>query len=124
MKTLSKIIIAITIISFTTFCSSNAQTTKAKFKVYGNCEMCKKTIENSLDVKGVKSVDWNMDTKMIEITYQVDKISEDKLHQLIAAAGYDTEKSKADDKAYATLPECCQYTRKKEIFWQFWLQTS
>ncbi len=113
MKTFSKIIISIAIISFTTFCSSSAQTTKVKFKVWGNCEMCKKTIENSIDVKGVKSADWNMDTKIIEISYQADKISEDKLHQLIASSGYDTENAIAEKKAYSDLPECCQYERKK-----------
>lgn len=113
MKTISKIIALVFTVSLFSFSCSNAQTTKAKFKVFGNCEMCKKTIENSLDVKGVKSTNWSTETKMIEIAYQADKISEDKLHELIAASGYDTEKKKGDDKAYDALPGCCQYTRKK-----------
>jgi mercuric ion binding protein len=75
--------------------------------------MCKKTIENSLDVKGVKAANWNVDSKIIEVTYMSDKINEDKIQDLIAASGYDTEKKKADDKAYKALPECCQYTRGK-----------
>lgn len=112
MKTFSKITALVSLITFITFCSSNAQTTKAKFKVFGNCEMCKKTIETALDVKGVKAASWSTESKMIEISYQADKISEDKLHELIAASGYDTEKKKGDDKAYGNLPGCCQYTRK------------
>ncbi len=99
------------------FSCANAQdknpVATAKFMVSGNCEMCKKTIETALETKGVKSADWNQKTKMIEIVYQPSKIAEDKLHELIAAVGYDTEKKKADDKAYQALPECCQYTRKK-----------
>jgi Cu(I)/Ag(I) efflux system membrane fusion protein len=27
----------------------------------------------------------------------------------LAAAGHDTEKLKADDKAYSALPSCCKY---------------
>ena len=101
----------------TLFSCANAQdknpTATAKFGVSGNCEMCKKTIENSVDTKGVKSAEWNEKTQMIEVVYQPAKISEDKLHDLIAAAGYDTEKKKADENAYKALPDCCQYTRKK-----------
>ena len=92
--------------------AQSKNTTKTKFKVLGNCEMCKKTIETSLSVKGVKTADWNVDTKIIEIVYQPDKISEEKLHDLISASGYDTDKKKGDDKAYSELPGCCQYTRK------------
>ena len=94
-------------------CQNDKGKSTAKFKVYGNCEMCKKTIENSLDVKGVKSANWNTESKMIEITYQPDKMNEDKLHELIASSGYDTEKKKGNDKAYSNLPGCCQYDRKK-----------
>lgn len=101
----------------TLFSCANAQdknpTSTAKFMVSGNCEMCKKTIETALETKGVKSAEWNEKTKMIEVVYQPSKISEEKIHEMIAESGYDTEKNKADDKAYKALPECCQYTRKK-----------
>ena len=45
--------------------SKNKQT--ETFKVWGNCGMCKKTIEKSLKVKGISSAEWNKDTKMIMI---------------------------------------------------------
>lgn len=85
----------------------------AKFGVSGNCEMCKKTIESALDVKGVKSATWNDKTKIIEVAYQPSKITEVQLHELIAATGYDTDQKKAKENAYKALPECCQYSRKK-----------
>lgn len=85
----------------------------ASFKVWGNCEMCKSTIEAAADVKGVKSANWNLDSKIFSVTYNPEKISLEKIHELIAASGYDTEKVKGDDKAYAELPDCCHYERRK-----------
>jgi mercuric ion binding protein len=79
------------------------------FRVSGNCEMCKETIEDALDVKGVKSSDWNMETHVITVIFDADKINEEKIHELIAAAGYDTDKKKADEAAYKKLPKCCKY---------------
>jgi copper chaperone CopZ len=74
--------------------------------------MCKKTIESSLKGKpGISSAVWNKDTKMMKVTYDSSKISEDQIHQKIADAGYDTNKKKASDKAYGALPGCCQYKR-------------
>ncbi len=104
------------IVSLSTL-AGNAQTKGAnqtlKFKVWGNCEMCQKTIETSLDVKGVKSANWSTETNMLNVVFNPAKITEDKLHELIAASGYDTDKKKGDDAAYSKLPDCCQYTRKK-----------
>lgn len=114
MKSLKTIILTSLVLVFSISvgsCQSGEKKT-VKFKVYGNCEMCKKTIQNSLDVKGVKSANWNVDSKMIEIVYQADKVSEDQLHDYIASSGYDTEKKRGNDKAYSSLPECCQYSRK------------
>ncbi|MBY0426482.1 MAG: cation transporter [Cytophagales bacterium] len=116
MKTILKSISIIAILVLASLTQLQAQDKNtiatAKFKVWGNCEMCKKTIEGSLDTKGVKSANWNIETKIIEVVYQPAKISEDKLHDLIAASGYDTEKKTANDKAYQSLPGCCQYERK------------
>jgi len=85
---------------------------KETITVSGNCGMCKKNIENSIK-KDVKSAVWNKDTKVLTVKYDSDKISRDQIEQKIAAAGYDTEKYKASDAAYAKLNECCQYTRKE-----------
>ena len=37
----------------------------------------------------------------------------DEIHQRIAAVGYDTDKIKANDEAYAKLDECCKYEREQ-----------
>jgi periplasmic mercuric ion binding protein len=111
MKSISFLIITLFVFNLS-FAQPKTDEKKVKFKVWGNCEMCKKTIESSLDVKGVKSAVWNQDTKMIDVVFNSAKISEDKLYDLIASSGYDTEKKKASSVAYKALPECCQYTRK------------
>lgn len=82
------------------------------FKVWGNCDMCKETIESSLKVNGVTKADWSTETKMISVAYDTIKISLDQVQKNIASVGYDNEMYKGDDIAYKALPECCQYDRK------------
>ena len=101
-------IIILAIFSLMAFKNIQKPTT-AKFKVFGNCPQCKERIELALDVKGVKSAEWNVDTKIIEVVFIADKISLDKIHLLIANCGHDTEKTKAPDNVYLKLPDCCMY---------------
>jgi copper chaperone CopZ len=86
--------------------------TTSTFKVWGNCDMCKETIEGSLKVEGVTKADWSTETKMISVTYDTTKITLDQIQKNIALVGYDNENYKGDDKTYSELPECCQYDRK------------
>ncbi len=72
----------------------NDSLTKITFKVFGNCGMCKNRIEKALKNGGVANSSWDSETKMIEVNYDASKISEDKIHHLIADAGHDTEKVK------------------------------
>jgi mercuric ion binding protein len=82
------------------------------FKVYGNCGMCKRTIEGALnDVKGIKSATWNAEKKMITVTFNPKKIELMDIHKKIAAVGYDTDEVKAKDEVYSNLHGCCQYDR-------------
>lgn len=83
------------------------------FKVWGNCEMCKETIEGSLKAEGISKADWNVDTKIITIEFDTAKISLDQIQKNISIVGYDNENYKGDDRAYSGLPECCQYDRKR-----------
>jgi len=85
---------------------------KSSFKVWGNCEMCKETIEGSLKAGGITAADWNVETKIISVSYDSTKINLDAIEKNIAAVGYDNAKYKGDNKAYAELPECCKYERK------------
>ena len=95
-----------------------AQTENKKtetFKVYGNCNMCKGTIEGSLKKKdGVISKDWNTETKMIKVSYDPSKITLAQIKEKIANVGYDCDSVRAKDEAYNKLMKCCQYERQKK----------
>ena len=102
------ILMTLAIFSLMAFTYKEKPTT-AKFKVFGNCPQCKERIEGILEVKGVKSAEWNVDTKVMEVVYMADKINIEKIHELIASIGHDTEKVKAPDQVYLKLPDCCMY---------------
>jgi copper chaperone CopZ len=108
MNIISKISAA-TLLLFS-FSSCNAQIKNAKtesVKIYGNCEMCEKTIETAGNIKKVASVDWNKDSKMATITYDSTKTNQDEILKLIALVGYDSDKFLAPDDVYNKLAGCC-----------------
>lgn len=91
----------------------SAQSEKTdSFKVSGNCNMCKKRIEKAALTDGVTKAGWNVETKMMTITYDAAKTSNETIQKRIAAAGHDTEKQKAADSTYSQLPGCCRYDRQ------------
>ncbi|MCB9252272.1 MAG: ATPase [Flavobacteriales bacterium] len=96
---------------FMAACSGMANPKTEKFKVYGNCGMCKKTMETALMEKGIQG-NWDKNTKMMEVTYDSLKYTSQQVHEIIAQSGYDTEKATADDQTYNNLHECCKYERK------------
>lgn len=74
MKSISKVLIAITILlSYTTCIAQIKNATNETVKIYGNCGMCEKTIEKAGNVKKVASVDWNQDTQMATISYDANQ---------------------------------------------------
>lgn len=85
---------------------------KETFTVYGNCGMCKKTIEGSLNgVDGVSSAEWNMDNDKMTVIFDESTISLNDVKQKIASVGYDMDDVRADDEVYNKLHSCCQYER-------------
>jgi len=114
MKQLKFLLSLFALISFTG-CSAAIKNAKTEsFKVVGNCDMCKKTIETAANKKGFSEADWNKDTKVLTLTYDTQKTTSDEVLKRIAYAGYDNEKFLAPDDAYAKLPSCCQYDRLKK----------
>jgi mercuric ion binding protein len=90
-----------------------AQDSKTEtFKVYGNCGMCKKRIEKATAGEGITKADWNVDSKIMTVTFDPSKVTSEAIQKRIAAAGHDTEKQKAAEAVYNKLPGCCQYDRK------------
>lgn len=101
-------------ISAQTHDHSQHLTTKTEsFKVAGNCGMCKARIEKAAKVEGVTKSEWDSETQLLTVTYNLEKIKIDEIQKKVAAVGYDTDKYKADDKTYAKLPGCCKYERLK-----------
>ncbi len=92
--------------------AQKAKINTVEFPVSGNCDMCKTRIENAADIKGVKLSVWNVETKIIKVTYNEGKTTLAKVKEAIAKAGYDADGVKGDNKAYEALPGCCQYRTK------------
>jgi len=95
------------IIAFTAFAQSDIRT--ETFKVQGNCDMCKKRIEEAAFVKGVKRTEWNKESQVLTVVYRPSKTTGDAIAQQVAKAGHSSEKAEATEKDYKRLPECCQY---------------
>mgnify|MGYP001816515312 CR=1 FL=1 len=85
-----------------------AKTITAKFTVKGQCGECKERIEEALDVKGISFAEWDVETKMLTVRYNVKKISEKEIHTMISKLGYATSQMEANTKAEKNLPGCCQ----------------
>lgn len=84
-----------------------------EFKVSGNCDMCKKTIEKAaMSVNGVTAATWDKKTKIIKLLYNNTKANIQAIEQAIAKVGYDTPNFKAENETYKNLPECCWYRKK------------
>ena len=71
--------------------------------------MCEDRIVAALDVPGVRSVEWDQFKEKAMVVYKPKKISEDRIQQLVADAGHDTDLYTATDEVYNGLAACCLY---------------
>ena len=98
--------------------SAQAQTKKNKnakhdVEVNGNCDMCKKRIENAAySVKGVKSAEYHLDDHTLHLIINEEKCSVLQVEKAIANVGHDTKSVKATEEVYAKHHSCCQYERR------------
>ena len=83
--------------------------TSITFKVFGACIQCKNRIEAVVKGKGVKKVNWDIDSKILSLTYNPSQVSLEKIQNRIVGAGHDLENKKAKDNVYNELPSCCHY---------------
>lgn len=96
---------------FTSFCSflPIQKTAEIVIKSSTVCETCKETIEKNLTFeKGVKEVLVDYEKKEVKVVYRPDKTSPEKIKLALTKLGYDADEMKADPKAKAKLPACCQ----------------
>ena len=116
MKSLKKTVIALTLLLSIGAANAQIQNPKTEtIKVYGNCAMCKSTIEKAGNLKNTALVNWDSDTKMATLTYDAKKTNQEEVLKRIALSGYDNEKFLSPDAAYSKLPGCCQYERKAKV---------
>lgn len=116
MKLISKLLVAITVLLSFTVCNAQIENSVTeKVKVFGNCGMCKTTIEKAGSLKNTAKVDWDADTQMATLTYDSKKTDQDAILKRIALSGYDGDKFLAPDDVYSKLPGCCQYDRVAKI---------
>jgi periplasmic mercuric ion binding protein len=99
----------ILVVSLITTNLANQAFAQQTVKVWGNCDMCKRTIEKAAVAAGAEGATWDKATKQLTIPGKADL---KKIEQAIALVGYDTQNFTAKDEAYLSLPECCQYERK------------
>ncbi len=115
MKTIKFIATAMLAVSASVFTfaqtAPKASSKTETIKVSGNCELCKSKIEKAAKLEGVTKAEWNKDSKILTLAYNPSKVTSDAVQKSIAAVGYDTEKFKATDAAYKSLPSCCLYDR-------------
>ena len=116
MKSISKILVAITILLSLTSCNAQIKNAKTEtVKIYGNCGMCEERIEKAGNLKNVAKVDWNVDTKMATLTYDAKQTNQDAILKRIALSGHDSDKFLAPNDSYSKIPGCCQYDREAKV---------
>lgn len=112
MKTISKLLLVLTLLLSFTACEAQIKNPKtATVKIYGNCNMCKKTIENAGNISNIAKVNWDVKSKLASLTFDTLQTNSDEILQRIAKSGYDSENHLAPNEAYSKLPDCCQYSR-------------
>lgn len=115
MKKIQHFMLGLSLLLAFTSCATPIKNAKTEtFKVAGNCEMCKKTIETAANKKGISLAEWDTDKKVMSLTYDSKQTTASDVLKRVAYAGYDNEQFLAPDDAYAKLPGCCQYDRMKK----------
>ena len=90
--------------------SSQAQSTDTLLiATSGQCNTCKKTLENDMKFeKGVESVNYDIETQILTVVYKPEKTTPEKVKTAVTKIGYDADEMPADPKAYSKLPDCCK----------------
>jgi periplasmic mercuric ion binding protein len=109
MKTLRTISFIALMMAFATVSVAQAKT--ETFKVSGNCGMCKSKIEKAAKEAGAKEATWDVDSKILTVTYKSKSTNTAKIQGKIASVGYDNAGATASNESYDKLHGCCKYDR-------------
>jgi copper chaperone CopZ len=83
------------------------ETVKIKTSIV--CDMCESKIKKALStVKGVKTVEVNVDSKEVTVGFNPAKTNADAIRKSISMAGYDADAVEANKDAYNKLEGCCK----------------
>lgn len=104
---MKKIALTLFILAFSFL--AEAQVKTVGIKTSAICEMCKEALEKDLTFeKGVKSVNLDLETKVLNIAYLDGKTNPDILRKRVTLVGYHADSLRRDPKAYEKLPDCCK----------------
>ena len=79
--------------------------TKRVIKVYGICEQSRFSIEKAAKrTPGVTFARWDTDSQQLLVEYDRARTNPEKIQQMVAAGGYDTDKF----KAAVVCDTCCR----------------
>ena len=93
--------IVLTLAMFLSIAAWSQQLSESNLKVFFHCANGKALLEKELSKKeGVYSVNADLETKVVKITYDSTKLNEQRLIEYIHQIGYLTEKSSPDTKLY------------------------
>lgn len=114
MKTFFLCVLTLLIINISNAQQKPAADTTVAFKVYGACEQCKDRIEKAIKIKGLKNGEWDVESKLLTVTYDPIKTSLQKIQNRVVAVGHDIETKKANISVYEALPACCHYREMED----------
>jgi mercuric ion binding protein len=110
MKTLFLAILALSVISTSSFAQQKAAI-KAVIKTPGvQCEACKTRIENHLiHEDGIASVRADYRKHTVTVVWYTDRTNIENIKTALANMGYDADDVTAEPDAYKRLPVTCQH---------------
>lgn len=78
-------------------------------KTSSECGMCKERIEEKLNyTKGVTYVNLDVSSKLLTVKYKEEKVTLEKIKEIISNLGYDADDVKANPESQKNLPACCK----------------
>ena len=89
--------------------SKHHEHSDAIIQTSAQCSMCKNTIIPSVErLKGVLHAQLNLSTGELQVGYDPNRITLEKIRKNISKLGYDADDVAAKKSVYNRLPECCK----------------
>jgi len=96
--------------------TSSGKGEELKIKTSAQCNMCKDRIEKAMAYeKGVYESTLNVEDKVLTLRYNPKKTTPEKIRTVLNNTGYDADDTKADQKAYNKLPDCCKKPEDRHV---------